>query len=390
MPAIQSPYFDINYGWVYGEDGWNTGMDENLLRLSFLAKNAVNEFVSTLPSSVSDGYSCILNGDNLAYFWNNGSWVFVSLEQGYEFTTLVDGKRWVRTSTGYQEIPNNVDLDGRVTTLEGDLGEVELAVAENTQDIANLQQATGDITDNASSLPVTSDSVTMTLAEWMEYVRDRANHLGDQPASTISDFDDSVVGLINSTLTSDTLDISFDTGTGKISVEDSNSSGNLVFVDSGVLQVNEGSAVVELNQDVTSVVLPEPEFLRVRYTLLQIIQGADQSYTVTGWPQDIEWLDGGEPVISPDPSSVTMVQLVNIDDRGWVGSSSRSFDPAGSAAQALSDAKDYTDQAVQSPIPVAVEEEANIPNNCFFVDNVDDVLKFKDAQGIVHVVSLAP
>lgn len=390
MPAIQSPYFDINYGWVYGEDGWNTGMDENLLRLSFLANNTVNEFVSALPSSVSDGYSCILNGDNLAYFWNNGSWVFVSLEQGYEFTTLVDGKRWVRTSTGYQEIPNNVDLDGRVTTLEGDLEEVELAVVENTQNIADLQQATGDITDNASSLPVTSDSVTMTLAEWMEYVRDRANHLGDQPSSTISDFDDSVVGLINSTLTSDTLDISFDTGTGKLSVEDSNSSGNLVFVDSGVLQVNEGSAVVELNQDVTSVVLPEPEFLRVRHTFLQIIQGDDQSYTVTGWPQDIEWLDGGEPVISPDPSSITMVQLVNIDDRGWVGSSSKSFDPAGSAAQALSDAKDYTDQALQSPIPVVVEEEANIPNNCFFVDNVDDVLKFKDSTGAIFTVSLTP
>jgi len=35
-------------------------------------------------------------------------------------------------------------------------------------------------------------------------------------------------------------------------------------------------------------------------------------------------------------------------------------------------------------------DEANIHNNCFFVDSVDDVLKFKDAQGIVHVVSLVP
>ena len=31
MSNKQSPFNDINYEWTYGSDGWNVGMDENMV-----------------------------------------------------------------------------------------------------------------------------------------------------------------------------------------------------------------------------------------------------------------------------------------------------------------------------------------------------------------------
>ena len=164
---IQSPYFDINYGWVYGEDGWNTGMDENLVRLSFLARNAVTEFTNSLPASPALGYSCILNSDSLAYFWLGESYVFVELEEGYEFTTLSDGKRWRKQGGAYVEIPGGGNLDTRTTSLEVRMGDVENGLSQVIVDSGNTTQDVNDILNDASSLPVASDSITQSLAEWL-------------------------------------------------------------------------------------------------------------------------------------------------------------------------------------------------------------------------------
>ena len=32
MTQQTSPFLDVKYGWNYGESGWNTGMDENLVK----------------------------------------------------------------------------------------------------------------------------------------------------------------------------------------------------------------------------------------------------------------------------------------------------------------------------------------------------------------------
>jgi len=36
MSQQQAPWLETAYGWAYGENGWNTGMDSNLLKFSVL------------------------------------------------------------------------------------------------------------------------------------------------------------------------------------------------------------------------------------------------------------------------------------------------------------------------------------------------------------------
>lgn len=391
MPAIQSPYFNINYGWVYGEDGWNTGMDENLLRSSFLMRNAVTEITSSLPPSPPDGYSCILTTDSLAYFRVEGNYVFVEIEEGYELTTLADGKRWRKESSGYVEIPTASGLNARVGSLEGRVDTAEGNIFSLQAEVDGIRGSVGGIVGDASGLPVTSESQTMSLTEWMAYVRNRANHTGTQQASTISDFEEAVITRMSQSVGSSTLEIEYDADQEVIFFDNPQGRASEVQSVDGVLQVtSEGGAVVPLTEDVTEVLLPVGEFFTTKVLSIAFVQDSTTPYAVSGWPSDVEWVGGTAPVINPELDSQALITLVNVDNRGWMGSSSGSFDTVGSAAQALTDAKDYTDQALQSPVPVVVDEEVNIPINCFFVDSVDDVLKFKDVQGIVHVVSLVP
>lgn len=49
MPAQTEPRSGLQYGWSYGEDGWNTGMDSNMLKLGRFAYH-----LTVLDRDVSD------------------------------------------------------------------------------------------------------------------------------------------------------------------------------------------------------------------------------------------------------------------------------------------------------------------------------------------------
>lgn len=70
MSAKISDFLGVNYGWSYGEDNWNTGMDTNLLQFSYLHEATIKGVVSTLPSMVS-GDAYFNTSDNKVYFCVN-------------------------------------------------------------------------------------------------------------------------------------------------------------------------------------------------------------------------------------------------------------------------------------------------------------------------------
>lgn len=375
---IQSPYFNINYGWPYGSDGWNTGMDENLVRLSFLARNAVTEFTNSLQASPAPGYSCILNSDSLAYFWLGESYVFVELEEGYEFTTLSDGKRWRKQGGAYVEIPTTGSLDTRTASLEVRMGDVENDLSQVIVDSGNTAQNVNDILDDASSLPVTSDSITQSLTEWMDFVRSRANHTGQQPVSTIEDFDLNVVDAVDSSLFSRTMDHEVDAGV--LSIENKNDKAATIEIDSGVVTLPQsGSAVVVLTENVTSITLPSAAFDAISKITVLFIQDDTTPYTVTGWDGSIRWESGSAPVISDELESRTVVELINVNSSGWIGRC---------LSEELGAKLDAS--VIEESIPVPTVADTGVPNNSFFVDSADDVLKFKDSAGAIFTVSLTP
>lgn len=74
MPQKQSPFLEGKYGWNFGESGWNTGMDENLIKFSFLFSQGVDSVVSALPESPIQGTSCFLTTDNRFYYYVDSLW----------------------------------------------------------------------------------------------------------------------------------------------------------------------------------------------------------------------------------------------------------------------------------------------------------------------------
>lgn len=344
---IQSPYFDINYGWPYGSDGWNTGMDENLVRLSFLARNAVNEFVNTLPPSPAPGYSCILNSDGLAYVWLGDGYVFTPLEDGYEFLTLADGKYWRKDGPSYIEIPSPISLDDRATSLESRMGVVENDLSQVISDASDTAQEVGDILSDASTLPVTSDSVTQSLAAWMDFVRNRTNHTGTQEASTISDFTTEVVDSFISQLSSQTLTAS--TSGDFLFIEDNNSVATEVVSDGTVLELPDSGGVYSpLHENISSVVLGNGELGTIRRVSITFRQDDTTPYTVGGWGNSVTWLAGSPPAIDPTLESETLIELVNIDNRGWLGWKVGTLVEQLTASEILTDSSDSVQDALDS------------------------------------------
>ena len=76
MPQQTSPFVEMKYGWTLGESGWNTGMDENLVKLSFLIDSNIDGIVSILPSSPSNGSAYFLTTDNRLYYRVAGTYYF--------------------------------------------------------------------------------------------------------------------------------------------------------------------------------------------------------------------------------------------------------------------------------------------------------------------------
>lgn len=54
MAAKQDPVLGLNYGWLLGEDNWNTGMDANLKKLGALAMGAAASVANT-PAVTTNG-----------------------------------------------------------------------------------------------------------------------------------------------------------------------------------------------------------------------------------------------------------------------------------------------------------------------------------------------
>ena len=57
MAASSEPRSGLVYGWAYGENGWNTGMDANLLRLGRFGfhLSAKSRAVTAPPASPASG-----------------------------------------------------------------------------------------------------------------------------------------------------------------------------------------------------------------------------------------------------------------------------------------------------------------------------------------------
>ena len=89
MAAKQDPVSGLNYGWTLGEDGWNVGMDSNLIKLGATINIRVLGFVST-PSVSTNGTRYIVASGSGAFTGQNNK-LAVRVEDVWTFYTLPEG-----------------------------------------------------------------------------------------------------------------------------------------------------------------------------------------------------------------------------------------------------------------------------------------------------------
>lgn len=125
MASRTLPGLGLNGFWALGEDGWNGGMDANLLKLSVLAQCVVKDVVNATPGSPVNGDVYLFgdshptNADAIAVY-DNGAWTYYAPTKGwraYDLTASAlrtyDGASWTTTAGGLVDAPSDGTLYGR-------------------------------------------------------------------------------------------------------------------------------------------------------------------------------------------------------------------------------------------------------------------------------------
>lgn len=139
MPQQQSPFLEGKYGWNFGEGGWNTGMDENLLKFSFMFDRNVDGIVATLPPAVN-GQAYFLTTDNRLYFAVGTTWYSSPVPKWFTFTLRDTGRVWQYNGSTVVEINSPFELEERLDDIELTLISLGTAAFEDASTFATSSE----------------------------------------------------------------------------------------------------------------------------------------------------------------------------------------------------------------------------------------------------------
>lgn len=135
-----SPFLEGKFGWNYGESGWNSGMDENLLKFSFLFDRNIDGVVGSLPTAPSDGQAYFLTADARFYFRVGGTWYSSPVPKWSKFQIKGTGELYQFDGTAAQVIDSPVQIDSRLDSVEITLSSLGSAAFSSVSDFATAEQ----------------------------------------------------------------------------------------------------------------------------------------------------------------------------------------------------------------------------------------------------------
>lgn len=174
MAQQQSPWLEGAYGWSFGEGGWNTGMDSNLLKFSFMFDRNVDSITASLPAAVN-GQAHYLTTDNRLYFAVGTTYFSTPVPKWFTVIVRGTGQTHQFNGTTLVQADTPVQLDSRLDAVEltvsnlgtaafEDIGffatQAELDVAEGVA-AAYTDTLRSDVA-NASNITKGSDLVGFT------------------------------------------------------------------------------------------------------------------------------------------------------------------------------------------------------------------------------------
>lgn len=134
MVMKTAPFVEGKYGWDYGENGWHYGMDENILKFSFLFDRNINGIVSSLPAPVN-GAAYFLTTDKRLYFAVGTSWYSTPIPLWFELVVEAtgdvvrfNGDTLISTGTTSDVVPRLEALEVTVTALQSTVNALQAKV----------------------------------------------------------------------------------------------------------------------------------------------------------------------------------------------------------------------------------------------------------------------
>ncbi len=139
MSQQLSPWIEGAYGWDFGESGWNSGMDTNLIKFSFLFDRNVDSVVASLPSAVN-GQAHYLTTDNRLYFAVGTTYFSTVVPKWFTVVVRSDGSTWQYNGVSLVQVENTTQLSTRLDAVEVVISTLGTAAFENVETFATFNQ----------------------------------------------------------------------------------------------------------------------------------------------------------------------------------------------------------------------------------------------------------
>ena len=157
------PFLSGKYGWDLGENNWKDGADENFKKFAYMLNGNVSGFVSSLPTTPTDGDAYFLSTDNTLNARVEGSWNKFPVPKGFTVTDKATGLKYEFNGSAFVATLNATDktkLNGIATGAT--VNSTDAALRDRTTHTG--VQAISTITSLQSSLDAKAplDSPTFT------------------------------------------------------------------------------------------------------------------------------------------------------------------------------------------------------------------------------------
>lgn len=144
MTQQTSPFLEGKYGWDFGESGWNSGMDENLLKFSFMFDRNVDSVTASLPSAVN-GQAHYLTTDNRIYFAVGTTYYSSPIPKWFQVVLRSTGDVYQYDGVSLALIDSPSQIDSRLDAVELTLSSLGSAAFEDSSFFAT--QAALDVVE---------------------------------------------------------------------------------------------------------------------------------------------------------------------------------------------------------------------------------------------------
>lgn len=160
MAQQQSPFLEAAYGWNFGEGGWNSGMDQNLLKFSFMFDRNVDSIVASLPPAVN-GQAYFLTTDNRLYFAVGTTYFSTPVPKWFTVIVRSTGQTHQFDGVSLVQTDTPVQLDSRIDAVELTVSTLGTAAFESVEFFAT--QAELDVA--AATAASYTDTLRNDIAE---------------------------------------------------------------------------------------------------------------------------------------------------------------------------------------------------------------------------------